>query len=295
MLSTIQTPAGVGTIISKRAVVADLSQCETFGPAVGGVERLMCTAPVVHDGATYAAALLRGGSPDVRELLKARLEEVLKASGFSFPGTRMVSDAGTMALLVPWAYRGEFRAIFSSAVGAWSPDTVRRDDDQIGRSLAGASSFAALPDEVSGLDLARFKTQLFQFALAFEGPLQGLLRRLVGKPANRRWVFPLGCVIVESRSQAGTEWEISFENFEFLERAFVLVDAVIAKRAEEGGTLRMGHVRLLDEDDGEPTATPALRVASNDNSRSTRVEMGRLVKDVILMLVNYSNAQSTDF
>jgi hypothetical protein len=122
------------------------------------------------------------------------------------------------------------------------------------------------------------------------------VRRLIGKPVTRVWRFPLGCTILESRSKAGTQWEISLEDFEHLDRAYTLVEAVLAKRSGEGGSLRMEYGALTEEDGraGVETAKPILRLASNDNSRSTRVEMARIVKELILMLVNCRLHGETD-
>jgi hypothetical protein len=69
----------------------------------------------------YAAAILAGGAVSSREALKLRLQDVMKVSGFDFPGTRMMSGGDAMILLVPWQFRSKFRAVYSSAVGS-APD-----------------------------------------------------------------------------------------------------------------------------------------------------------------------------
>jgi hypothetical protein len=147
---------------------------------------------------------------------------------------------------------------------------------------------ASLPhDEESQIDHAALKSQLYSFALRFESPMQSVVRRFVGSRHEQTWEFPGGCTVHERRANSQVVWELSFADFESLERAQLLFGSLVS--TIDPSVLSPAYP-VADGDEG-PTSTPALALQSPVNSRSARVAMARLIKNLVLTLDRFSVAE----
>jgi hypothetical protein len=180
--------------------------------------------------------------------------------------------------------------MLARAADTWRP----RNDDEKDEGQADEaqervgdvpSVFVSLPSaDTTQVDIERFRDQLLEFGLAYDGPLQSVLRRVLSSEDTRTWRFPLGCTVIETRSRASVSWTLEFEEIEHMERAHVLLTPVLLEMRRMGSRLRPEHTSIAGLGDDVVTEIPALCIASDGNSRAARVEMMRLVRNLVLSL-----------
>ncbi|MEJ8837691.1 hypothetical protein [Ramlibacter sp. AN1133] len=290
--------------------VPQSARCETFWASAGaegsyaeGLCCQTCTQPLLRNSTRYAMGAIMGGSAADRTALRKTISSIMHATGIRLPDARLLHHESFSMLLVPWAFRGEMRAVLQqAAAGARMVANAGRgepDLDLSGRVVGIADSTAeAVANEVDiafvsslpgdagagSFDYDDFRRQLTRFGMAYDGPVQAALRLALTGEGSRTWHFPLTCTVVESSTKRRVTWTVQFEDLETLERAYMLLDPVMREMERLGSRLRPGDARPQDMCDEGETQIPALCIATDGNSRQARVEMVRLLKDLILTL-----------
>ena len=149
---------------------------------------------------------------------------------------------------------------------------------------ADASFVSSLPGGMGSVDHGLFRQQLNDFGLAFDGPVQAAVRKLLVNEGRRTWRFPLGCSVLEMKARRHVIWTIHFDDLELLERAYVLLTPVLTEMARLGSRLRPDDAGVEVHGDDAETQMPALSIATVGNTQQARVEMVRLIKNLILTL-----------
>lgn len=274
-------------------LVPKTARCESFGVRGcdhGSLHCLACTQPLLQANDRFALAAIAGGAPAQRQAFRTYFIEVLRGLRLAMPDARLTEHQHFMMLLVPWSYRGELRAVLAQAAASWgvsapAPAGCALLSQAVDESLSvlpvseEPGFISSLPSEGFGaVDHRRFKEQLLAFGMAYDGPVQAAVRRLVSAELRRTWHFPLGCTVLEVHARREVTWTLQFEELEMLERAHVLMNPVLQEMARRGSRLRPGDADLEDLRDDVETLVPSLCVTTEGNTQQARVEMARLVK-----------------
>jgi len=268
----IDTPQIVAeTLRHKSFTLPTRSRSEVFTTADRSLRALVCTAPGMRSGTQSVVISLLDAPEKARRLFVARLQSVIDATRLKIPGIDVINGPAATVLLAPWVYRGEIRAFVASVVASHIEDM----------SLTTPSCMfsPSLPDAAPTLTLADLKDVLYQFALPFDSVLRHSLRRMTKFTDSSVWAFPLGCTIRESVSAAGVVWEIHFNDVETLERACTLVEARC-----DSGKMKALILTPHSQSPGHETQFPVIRIVSSHNSQATRIEMAKLLRNLLVLL-----------
>lgn len=317
LINPIELPQSLRAAASMQSFsVPRLAKCESFvarhgASAEGPMGRdalaaVLCTQPVLKDNERFALGALVGGSARDRRDLMEHFVQLQQINGLKLPDSRASSGDDHILLTVPWMYRGEIRAVLAQAAHTWSPimhDTAaprvpggesrgeptamahEARDSRPSRLGELPSVFASsIPEDSPQVDYKVFKRQLNEFGLAFDGAVSSLVRRLFVGTDARAWNFPFGCTVQEQRRGGAVVWTLSFVDIETLERAHVLLTPVLLDMARRGSRLRPDHASVADLGDDVVTEIPQLVISSSGNTESARVEMARLLWQLISTL-----------
>jgi hypothetical protein len=265
------------------------ARCESFESAASGggvpLVALLCTQPLLRENERHAIAAFVGGTAESRDELRRHFMEVMRATGFSLPDSRTAAGASSIMLNAPWSFRGELRSLLIRATETWRPATssVELPAEKLS-DLASSSFFGGAPSDLRQVNYTDFKRSLNEFGLAYDGPVQAVMRKILVGSDTRQWKFPLTCTVTEQREKGQVRWTIEFEDMETLERAHVLLPPVLLEMRNRGSRLRPDSASLTDLDDDVITELPALCISTAGNTESARVEMVRLLWNLITTL-----------
>lgn len=287
------------------------AKCETFelaraedhyldGDGAGkGVRVLLCTQPIIREGDRFALGAILGGDARQRRALLETFHSLVLASGLEFPQSRSFEYEDLTVLRASWTVHGKLRAVLAQAAATAITPARPQVELEPGADFTDASAAecgleslpapssqpSSLPSGLSGdsaIDAVEFKQQLTRFALAYDGGVNQMLRRILAgvAPSRRTWAFELGCVVVESRSLQAVVWALEFPQIEMLERAHELLPRILDDRIQRGSRLRS---TILDAGDGQ-TQFPALAVMAEGNTQAARVEMMGVLRTLLVSL-----------
>lgn len=281
--------------------VGEAAVCEAFSAGAAGFQGVdlccvYCTQPLSRDAQRSALGAIVGGTNGDRERLRAHLVALVRQAGLHFPDARLAVHTAFVTLVVDWAFRGELRAVLAQTASTWAAraaggaagapavEVVALQERPRG-TCAEVGFVSSLPgDDAGTLNQASFRDRLVEFGLAFDGPARAALRKLIAADHRRTWHFPLGCQVIEAHGRRGVTWTLQFEDLELLERAHVLLNPVMREMARMGSRLRPDDAVLEDLADDVLTTIPSLCITTEGNTQQARVEMVRLIKDLILTL-----------
>lgn len=300
LVKVVETPAEVLSALRRNNTPVSLrSISEIYQQPSSSLQCVVCSDPASRNGVLQCAVALLGGLRGERQALMNELNAITKRSGLDISRTSLGKEPGVTVLMVPWSFRGEFRALISTAVSRYSyPDETEAAHSS---SAVDTNGTAFLPSSTEGdeqedspcsrpkvrmaptLDLGELRKLLLTFAQSRESTWLRLRRSVLRSRYQRNWDFPLGCVLQESACRGGVSWSIQFASIEDLERACILTEARM-----RSGKARFLKVSPPEGADGAETMLPELRISALQNSEAVRVEMARLMQALLKSLERLS-------
>jgi len=270
----INTPGFLLDALRKKSfALPSQSYCEYYKTQDSSVRCMVCTAPAAKMGERHLVAAFVSPDHEARAVFLARLQRHVRSVQIQIPAVQIIQCGDAGILLVPWVYRGEFRALVVSVVASYAKPFVVTGPSSL-FSSSNPLDFAA-----SGVDMMALRRQLTEFAAAFDSAGRHALRKMLMSKTNQVWRMPLGCTVKESVSHGGVSWKIHFDDLEYLERAHALVD----------GRLHSGKADLLslchhNVHGSNETIMPMVGLMGKSNSRDVRIEMAKLIQSVLVFL-----------
>lgn len=255
----------IASLYKAGVTLMDGDSCDVFTNVSGGLSCLVCTTMAFREGEPVVLSVICNGNVESRKSLLEKLGRLISLTRLRMPKVSVSMGEGVTLLMTPWVFRGEFRAIIASAVSNFDKDEVTIDD------------FIPSKPDTAFLNISpkRLNDDLLAFASDYDTAFSKISRLAIRSKSrhSKSWNFPLECVISEEFSPEGMAWEMSFSDYEILERAHVLIDARI--RSPKTKFLRVTSGIDLDS---ILTCMPGIHVYADQNSKDTRVEMARLVR-----------------
>jgi hypothetical protein len=270
----IDTPQQLLLALRQKSVsLPDRSRCESFAAADNSLTCLLCTAMALRGGAHCLVIALTAPVKAIEKVFLDRLEQIIHATRIKIPKMDVICFPDMTIVLASWVYRGEIRALVASTIASYA--------QPLPASVPSSLFSSSLPqDDLAGnMDVPALKRSLCHFASAFDSVWRQSLRRVIKFEDRARWVFPLGCRVQEVVTYSGVAWEMEFSDVELIERAYVLVERRLdCGKAESLDICQHSINPMLD------TQMPVLRLRSKINSRESRMEMARLLQNVLVVM-----------
>lgn len=270
----VETPAYLVAALRGRSfAIPERSKCATFVDETETLRCLVCSAPATRHGMQSMVVAVMAKTPRLVRSFMDCLESRIASTGIKLPRVALIPCEDAKIMLVSWPYRGEFRALVASALTAMS----RQDVDASASSLLAVT--LPMTEGDGRMDLSALKQELFGFSIRYDPLWRKLLRRATKFEDVAIWSFPLGCQVREVVNPMMVSWEMMFDDLETLERAHLLVDARL--NSGKADRLRMCHHTIGTSHE---TQLPLIRLLTRENSREGRLEMARLIQNVLMLI-----------